>query len=61
MIEWDNPEALEEKLKSDKNIAAFVCEPILGEAGVILPQPGYLERVREICTKYNVLWVCDEI
>lgn len=36
-------------------------EPIQGEAGVIVPQPGYLKKVRELCTKYNVLWIADEV
>jgi ornithine--oxo-acid transaminase len=43
------------------NTAAFIVEPIQGEAGVIVPPAGYLKKVREICTKHNVLFVCDEI
>jgi ornithine--oxo-acid transaminase len=53
-------ETLEQELK-DPNVAAFVVEPIQGEAGIIVPDKGYLSKVRELCTKYNVLLVCDEI
>jgi len=36
-------------------------EPIQGEAGVVIPDPGYLKEVRSICSKYNVLWIADEV
>lgn len=36
-------------------------EPIQGEAGVVVPDPGYLQKVRELCTKYNVLMIADEV
>jgi ornithine--oxo-acid transaminase len=45
----------------DKNVAAFMVEPIQGEAGVVLPDEGYLQQVRALCTKYNVLFIADEI
>jgi len=38
-----------------------MVEPIQGEAGVVVPQDGYLRGVREICTKHNVLWIADEV
>lgn len=44
-----------------KNVAAFLVEPIQGEAGIVVPPAGYLARVRELCTKHNVLLICDEI
>jgi len=44
-----------------EKIAAFLFEPIQGEAGVNIPPEGFLKRVREICTKYNILMVLDEI
>ncbi|CCM00700.1 uncharacterized protein FIBRA_02740 [Fibroporia radiculosa] len=44
-----------------KNVAAFLVEPIQGEAGVVVPPAGYLAKVRELCTKHNVLLICDEI
>lgn len=54
-------EALEEKFKSNPNIAAYMFEPVQGESGVIIPDAGYLKSVRDLCTKYNVLMVADEI
>jgi len=50
-----------EKVFADNTIAAFMVEPIQGEAGVVLPDEGYLKGVRELCTKYNVLFIADEI
>jgi ornithine--oxo-acid transaminase len=44
-----------------ENVAAFLFEPIQGEAGVKLPPEGFIRKVREICTKYNVLMIADEI
>ena len=44
-----------------KHVAAFLVEPIQGEAGIVVPPAGYLARVRELCTKHNVLLICDEI
>ena len=41
--------------------AAFLVEPIQGEAGIIVPDEDYLRRVRDLCTKHNVLMICDEI
>ncbi|GJQ86229.1 Oat [Trypoxylus dichotomus] len=61
VIPYDDPEALEDILKSDPNICAFMVEPIQGEAGIVVPKPGYLKKVRELCTKYNVLWIDDEV
>ena len=50
-----------EKAFQDSNVAAFMVEPIQGEAGVVIPTEGYLKTVRELCTKYNVLFIADEI
>ena len=60
-IPYDNLEALEETLKSNKNIAGFMVEPIQGEAGVFVPSEGYLKRAKEICEKHNVLFIADEV
>ncbi|XP_017042439.1 ornithine aminotransferase, mitochondrial [Drosophila ficusphila] len=60
LIEYDNVTALEEALK-DPNVCAFMVEPIQGEAGVVVPSEGYLQKVRELCTKHNVLWIADEV
>ncbi|KAH9922221.1 ornithine-oxo-acid aminotransferase [Fomitopsis serialis] len=43
------------------DVAAFLVEPIQGEAGIVVPPAGYLAKVRELCTKHNVLLICDEI
>ena len=50
-----------EKALQDPNVAAFMVEPIQGEAGVVVPDEGYLTAVRELCTQYNVLFIADEI
>jgi ornithine--oxo-acid transaminase len=60
-IKYNNIEALENKLKYNDNIVAYMMEPILGEAGVIVPSVGYLKKVRQLCNQYNVLMICDEI
>lgn len=44
-----------------KHVAAFLVEPIQGEAGIVIPPSGYFAKVRELCTKHNVLLICDEI
>ncbi len=50
-----------EKALQDSNVAAFIFEPIQGEAGVVVPDEGYYKGIRELCTEYNVLMVADEI
>jgi ornithine--oxo-acid transaminase len=50
-----------EKAFQDKNVAAFMVEPIQGEAGVVIPDDGYLQQVRNLCNEYNVLFIADEI
>ncbi|HOY90317.1 MAG TPA: ornithine--oxo-acid transaminase, partial [Bacteroidales bacterium] len=59
-IPYNNPAALEEALK-DPNIAAFLVEPIQGEAGVMVPDDGYLKTCYDLCKKHNVLFIADEI
>jgi ornithine--oxo-acid transaminase len=60
LVEYNDLKALENTIK-DPNTAAFIVEPVQGEAGVVVPDDGYLKGVRELCTKYNVLFVADEI
>jgi len=50
-----------EKTFQDKNVAAFLFEPVQGEAGVVVPDEGYYKKIRTLCTEYNVLMVADEI
>jgi ornithine--oxo-acid transaminase len=59
VIDYNDAAALEAAI--DENTVAFLVEPIQGEAGVNVPDDGYLAKCREICTKYNVLLMCDEI
>jgi ornithine--oxo-acid transaminase len=60
LILYNNLDALETELK-DPNVCAFMVEPIQGEAGVVVPDEGYLAGVRALCTKYNVLFIADEV
>jgi ornithine--oxo-acid transaminase len=60
LVPYNNLSALETALQ-DPNVAAFMVEPIQGEAGVVLPDDGYLKGVRTLCDKYNVLFIADEI
>ncbi|MCX2681524.1 ornithine--oxo-acid transaminase [Galbibacter sp. EGI 63066] len=60
-IEYDDTEALEKALESDKNIAGFLVEPIQGEAGVYVPSEGYLTKAKALCKKHGVLFIADEI
>lgn len=60
LIPYNNLHALEEELK-DPNVCAFMVEPIQGEAGVVVPDEGYLAGVRRLCTQYNVLFIADEV
>ena len=60
IVAYNDLNALEDQLK-DTNVAAFMVEPIQGEAGVVIPDEGYLKGIRDLCTKYNVLFIADEI
>lgn len=60
LVDYNDLAALEKAI-SDPNTAAFMVEPIQGEAGVIVPDKGYLKGVRELCTKYKVLFIADEV
>lgn len=60
-IPYNDLNALEQILKSDPYVAGFMFEPIQGEAGVVVPHDGYLKGVRDLCTRYNVLMIADEV
>ncbi len=60
LVPYNDTAALEKSFE-DPNVCAFMVEPIQGEAGVVIPDEGYLLKVRELCTKYNVLFIADEI
>jgi len=59
-IPYNDIEALECALK-DRNVAGFLVEPIQAEAGVYVPEDGYLAKAAELCKKYNVLFIADEV
>lgn len=60
-VPYSDAETLEKVIKANPNIAAFLVEPIQGEAGVNVPQEGFLAQARAICDAHNVLMICDEI
>ena len=59
-IPFNDIERLEQELKNP-NVAGFLLEPIQAEAGVFVPDEGYLKKAAELCKKYNVLFVADEV
>ena len=60
-IPYNDIEALDNTLKSSEVIAGFLVEPIQGEAGVYTPSDDYMLKAKELCNKYNVLFIADEI
>jgi len=60
-IPYNDADALEEVLKAHSNIAGFLVEPIQGEAGVMVPDEGYLSKVSALCKAYGVLLLADEV
>nr|P31893.1 RecName: Full=Ornithine aminotransferase; AltName: Full=Ornithine--oxo-acid aminotransferase [Vigna aconitifolia]AAA02916.1 ornithine aminotransferase [Vigna aconitifolia] len=60
IVKYNDTAALE-KAFQDPNVCAYMVEPIQGEAGVVALDAGYLTEVRELCTKYNVLFIADEV
>ena len=61
-IPYNDADALENVLKEHgKTVAGFLLEPIQGEAGVFVPDDGYLAKTKAICEKYNVLFIADEV
>ncbi|MXN90556.1 ornithine--oxo-acid transaminase [Flavobacterium sp. Sd200] len=60
-IPYDDIDALKKALTLSKNIAGFLIEPIQGEAGVYVPQEGYLAKAKQLCEEHNVLFIADEV
>ena len=60
LIPYNDIKALEKALE-DTNVAAFMVEPVQGEAGVVVPDEGYLKKAHELCKSKNVLLICDEV
>jgi len=60
-VPYNDLTALEDLFKVDPTIVGFMVEPIQGEAGVVVPDEGYLRGIRALCTQYNVLFIADEV
>jgi len=60
-ISYNDIQALEDALIENDNIAGFLVEPIQGEAGVMVPDEGYLSKAKELCEANNVLFMADEV
>jgi ornithine--oxo-acid transaminase len=60
-IQYNNIDALKKVLEADTSIAGFLLEPVQGEAGVVIPDKGYLKACYDLCKKHNVLFIADEI
>ncbi len=60
--DWNNFEAIEKTVKRHhKDVAAIITEPIMGNASAIMPRPGYLRHLKELCEKYDILLIFDEV
>ena len=60
-IRFNSILSLKQKLEQDPNIVSIMLEPIQGEAGIIIPDDGYLGKVKELCSEHNVLMIADEV
>ena len=60
-VNYNNIEQIEYLFQKSPYICAFMIEPIQGEAGVIIPDKNYLFEVKQLCKKYNILLICDEV
>ncbi|MCK5915283.1 MAG: aminotransferase class III-fold pyridoxal phosphate-dependent enzyme, partial [Deltaproteobacteria bacterium] len=64
-VEYGNADAAEAAIKNliavGETVAAMIVEPLQGEAGIVLPPPDYLKKLREVCDRYEVILICDEI
>jgi ornithine--oxo-acid transaminase len=60
-IRFNSILSLKQKLEQDPNIVSIMLEPIQGEAGIIIPDDGYLGKVKKLCSDHNVLMIADEV
>jgi ornithine--oxo-acid transaminase len=60
LVPYNDLNSLEEAFQ-DSNVCAFMVEPIQGEAGVVVPDEGYLAGIKKLCSQYNVLFMADEV
>jgi len=61
LVDFNDPADIEKALKENPNIVGVMLEPIQGEQGIIVPHNSYLNKVWELCDRYNVLMILDEI
>lgn len=61
LVPFNDVGAIEDYFKRDPNCVAVMLEPIQGEGGVVIPESGYLRKVKDLCEKYNVLLITDEV
>lgn len=61
IVPFNDVEGLAQTLAENSDIGALIMEPVMMNAGIIMPQPGYLEKVRELCTKHGVVLIFDEV
>lgn len=61
IVPYNDLNALENAFRSEPDIAGFMVEPIQGEAGVVVPDEGYLKGVRALCDQYQILFIADEV
>ena len=61
LIPYNDLDALEKALEANPDIAGFMVEPIQGEAGVVVPEDGYLKKAQELCHKHKALLIADEV
>lgn len=60
--DWNNFEAIEKTVKKHhKDVAAIITEPIMGNASAIMPKPGYLKHLKELCEKHGIVLIFDEV
>ena len=60
-VPYDDVGAIEAAIKNHDTVAAVMLEPILGEGGIVIPAPGYLQSVRKLCDQHQLLFILDEI
>jgi len=60
-VPYNDMQAMQAAIKNNQNIAAVILEPIQGEGGIVIPDPGYLAAVRKLCDQYSLLMMLDEI
>ena len=59
---YNDPEALSDLFRlAGREVACVICEPVAGNMGLVLPEPGFLEAITRLCSQYGALFICDEV